>query len=158
PEGCSISAKNLLAMGNTGRGMSVDTSVMKSWSLTNSNLYNNGNGNFPTSENPGDDAGNIRQSEAVAPTGMGRGAGKCMLWVPDGSNMKGAGAGGADIGANVLHRYVDGVLTSQRLWNPTTGAFPCGATVAGVNDDPARSCVGVHTRLNVNTNGCSFPS
>ena len=158
PEGCSISAKNLLSIGNTGKGMAVDTSVVTTWSLTDSNLYGNAAGNFPTSETPGDDAGNIRRSQSVAPTGMGRGTGKCMLWVPDGSNMKGAGAGGADIGANVLHRYVDGVLTSQRLWNPTTGAFPCGATVAGVNDDPARSCIGVHTRLNVNTNGCSFPS
>ena len=33
-----------------------------------------------------------------------------------------------------------------------------GATVAGVNDNPARTCIGVHQRLNVNTNGCAFPA
>jgi len=81
-----------------------------------------------------------------------------MLWVPDGSNMKRAGADGADIGASILHRYQDGVLTSERLWDRTTGAFPCGVVVAGVNDDPARSCSGVHKRLNVNANGCTFPA
>jgi hypothetical protein len=158
PEGCSITARNLLSVGNAGKGMYVDTGIMTGWSLTDSNLYGNAGGNFPTGETPGDDAGNIRRSQSTAPTGMGRGAGKCMLWVPDGSNMKGAGAGGADIGASVLRRYVDGVLTNERLWDPATGAFPCGATVAGVNDDPARSCIGVHARLNANTNGCSFPA
>lgn len=156
PEGCSIFAKNLLSVGNTGKGMSVDTSVVSSWSLTDSNLYGNAGGNFPTGETPGDNAGNIQRSRSLAPSGMGMSA--CMVWVPDGSNMKGAGANGADIGASILHRYQDGVLTSQRLWDPTTGAFPCGATVAGVNDDPTKSCIGVHTRLNVNTNGCSFPA
>jgi len=158
PEGCSIFAKNLLSVGNGGMGMQVKTSVMKSWSLESSNLWNNSGGNFPTAETLGDDAGNIRQSRSVAPSAMGTGSGQCMLWVPDGSNMKGAGAGGADIGANVLRRYQDGVLTSQRLWDRTTGAFPCGAVVAGVNDDPSNSCIGVHKRLNVNTNGCSFPA
>jgi hypothetical protein len=158
PEGCSISARNLLSIGNTGKGMAVDTGIMESWSLTDSNLYGNKGGNFPTGETPGDDSGNIRRSQSTAPIGMGRGTGKCMLWVPDGSNMKGAGAGGEDIGATVLNRYVGGVLTTERLWDPATGAFPCGATVAGVNDDPARSCIGVHARLNVNTNGCSFPA
>jgi hypothetical protein len=51
--------------------------------------------------------------------------------VPDGSNMKGAGADGRDIGASVLRRYQDGVLTTQRLWDPTTGAFPCRRGRAG---------------------------
>jgi hypothetical protein len=58
----------------------------------------------------------------------------------------------------VLNRYQDGVLTTQRLWDPTTGAFPCRAVVPGVNDDPARSCSGVHQRLHVNTPGCPFPA
>jgi hypothetical protein len=72
--------------------------------------------------------------------------------------MKRAGADGRDIGATVLRRYRDGVLTTERLWDATTGAFPCGPVVAGVNDDAARSCVGVHRRLNVNANGCAFPA
>jgi hypothetical protein len=158
PKGCSITGRNVLSVGNTGKGMRVDTGVMTTWSLEDSDLYDNAGGNFPTSETPGDGSGNIRRSKSVAPTGMGTGTGKCMLWVPDGSNMKHAGAGGADVGANVLRRYRDGALTSERLWDATTGAFPCGATVAGVNDDPARTCIGVHRRLNVNTNGCAFPT
>jgi len=157
PKGCSIAARNVLSVGNTGKGMRVDTTVMTAWSLQDSNLYDNAGGNFPTSESPGDDSGNIRRSKSVAPSGMGTGTGKCMLWVPDGSNMKGAGAGG-DIGANVLRRYRDGVLTSERLWDGSTGAFPCGAIVAGVNDNAARACSGVHKRLNVNANGCGFPA
>ncbi|HEV3192802.1 MAG TPA: hypothetical protein VGY54_19985, partial [Polyangiaceae bacterium] len=28
------------------------------------------------------------------------------------------------------------------LWDPNTGAFPCGAVVAGLNDDPAISYMG----------------
>src|SRR5262249_46585426 len=38
-------------------------------------------------------------------------------------------------------------------WCPATGAFPCGAVVAGVNDGPIR-CTNVHERLNVNAHGC----
>ena len=45
--------------------------------------------------------------------------------------MKRAGDGGADIGATILYRYQDGVLTNMPLWNPTTGKFPHGALVAG---------------------------
>ena len=40
--------------------------------------------------------------------------------------------------------------------NPTTGAFPCGAVVPGINDGP-RACRNLHERLNVNTNGCRLP-
>jgi hypothetical protein len=158
PKGCSITTRSVLSVGNAGKGMTVKTSVMKFWALQDSNLYDNAGGNFPTSETPGDESGSIRRSRSVAPSGMGTGTGKCMLWVPDASNMKGAGAGGSDIGATVLRRYRNGVLTSERLWDPTTGAFPCGPTVAGVNDNAARTCIGVHRRLNVNTNGCAFPA
>ena len=72
--------------------------------------------------------------------------------------MKVAGVGGADIGANVLYRYHNGSLTNQPLWDPVTGAFPHGAIVAGVNDIAGSSAFDVHKRLNVNTNGCPFPS
>ncbi len=71
--------------------------------------------------------------------------------------MKGAGVGGADIGANVLYRYGNGVLTTQPLWDLITGAFPRGAIVRGVNDIPGSSLFDVHKRLNVNTNGCFLP-
>ena len=84
--------------------------------------------------------------------------GTCKVFIPNGSNLKGAGLGSADIGANVLYRYENGSLTNQPLWSPATGAFPCGAIVAGVNDIPGQSCFDVNQRLNVNTNGCGFPS
>lgn len=71
--------------------------------------------------------------------------------------MKGAGLNGADIGANILYRYENGVLTREPLWNPSTGEFPHGALVAGLNDVPGQSLFDVHRRLNVNTNGCLFP-
>ena len=84
--------------------------------------------------------------------------GACKVWIPSGSPMKGAGTGGSDIGANILYRYQNGVLTNQPLWDPTTGKFPCGVIVPGVNDVAGSSCRDVHTRLNVNTNGCPFPA
>jgi len=84
--------------------------------------------------------------------------GTCKVWIPDNSPMKRAGKNGADIGANVLYRYENGVLTTQPLWDPVTGQFPCGAIVPGVNDIAGSSCFDVHQRLNVNTNGCPFPA
>lgn len=84
--------------------------------------------------------------------------GSCIVFIPSGSPMKGAGANGRDIGANVLYRYRSGVLTAEPLWNRETGGFPCGAIVPGVNDQAGVSCFDLHTRLNVNTNGCAFPA
>jgi hypothetical protein len=83
--------------------------------------------------------------------------GSCKVFIPEDSPMKGKGRNGDDIGANVLCRYENGMLTEKRLWDWSTGAFPCGALVPGVNDIPGRSCYDVHTRLNVNTNGCLLP-
>jgi hypothetical protein len=84
--------------------------------------------------------------------------GGCLVYVPAGSPMRGAGTGGADIGARIVSRYHDGVLGTERLWDATTGSFPCGATVAGINDaaSPA-SCVTVHQRLHVGSSGCAIP-
>jgi hypothetical protein len=72
--------------------------------------------------------------------------------------MKRSGKNGADIGANVLYRYQNGVLTNQPLWNTATGQFPSGVIVGGINDVPGQSAFDVHRRLNVNTDGCAFPS
>ena len=80
------------------------------------------------------------------------------MFIPASSSLKAKGKNGADIGANVLYRYKDGVLTNEPLWDPKTGAFPCGAKVPGVNDKPGQSCFDVHLRLNVNANGCKLPS
>jgi hypothetical protein len=74
--------------------------------------------------------------------------------LPLGSPLRGAGAGGSDVGASVVDRYQDGLLTNEPLWNATTGAFPCGAVIPGVNDDPTQSCIGVNERLHVGAAGC----
>jgi hypothetical protein len=88
---------------------------------------------------------------------VGLGNGRCILWIPSGSNMKGAGTNGADIGATILRRYENGQLTQKPLWDPASGRFPCGAVVSGINDGP-KSCGNLHQRLNVNANGCPFPA
>lgn len=158
PEGCSATVRSTLSFGNKGRGVRIDTRVTRRWSIERSQLASNAGGDFPTSENPADTAGNIRGSIATAPTKMGLGAGQCLLWAPSGSTARGVGESGTAAGATVLYRYENGALTTKPLWNPTTGAFPCGAVVAGVNDVPGRSCRDVHQRLNVHSNGCSFPA
>ena len=75
--------------------------------------------------------------------------GACKVFIPLGSPAKGAGKDGADIGATILYRYVDGVLTTTPLWEGATGHFPCGAIVPGVNDVAGQSCFDVHTRLGI---------
>lgn len=87
------------------------------------------------------------------------GMGTCKLWVPTGAAAKGAGSGGADIGANILYRYQNGVLTSVPLWDPVTAGFPHGAVdLDGTNAVAGQSLSDIHTRLNVNTGGCAFPA
>ena len=87
------------------------------------------------------------------------GYGTCKLWLPDGAAAKGTGTGGSDPGATILYRYVDGVLTTVPLWDPITGKFPYGAATAdGINRVAGESIDSIHTRLNVNTGGCSFPA
>jgi hypothetical protein len=67
----------------------------------------------------------------------------------------GAFVGGADIGANIVYRYQDGVLTGDKLWG--ADGFPCGAVVAGVNDVPGAICRDLHERLNLGPGRCPFP-
>ena len=124
--------------------------------------------------NPGSQRGWVLPDsiEVVGPMteknpGMGLGPSQCLLFVPTTSPMKGAGHDGEDIGANVLYRYQDGELTSQPLWNPQTGAFPCGAVVPGSPNDPSANrfqqfhqnltCSDFHTRVHANAGGCRLP-
>lgn len=84
--------------------------------------------------------------------------GTCKLWIPSGSPLKGAGTGGSDIGATILYRYVNGVLTTTPLWDQTTGEFPYGeADLDNINRVAGQSLYDFHTRINVNRNGCNFP-
>ena len=143
----SITGKNLLILNNKGSGVRI-TADIPTWTIDHAVV--NGNG---TNLNPSSSANYINVSTA-APTGLG----SCKLWIPDGSSLKGAGKNGSDIGANILYRYENGVLTKTPLWDRVTAQFPCGAIVPGLNDITGSSCFDVHKRLNVNANGCSLPA
>ena len=155
-DGCSFTARNVLALGNKVYGVHIDSSSYKSWLVEYSDAAGNGSADYSSSETPGDDTGGIQRSQRTAAPGTGLGAGQCLLWAPQGSWLKGSGKGGVDIGATIARRYVDGQLTTTPLWDPGTGAFPCGATVAGINDGDT-ACRNIHTRLNANVNGCPLP-
>jgi hypothetical protein len=152
-EGCSFTAKNVLSLQNDAYGISCKS--QKSWRIDRSNAYGN-DANWNVGESIGDASGYVRSSLQLSAGAVGLGSGQCLVWIPSGSPMKGAGMDGRDIGANIVNRYQSGTLTSTPLWNRDTGAFPCGAIVAGVNDG-SLACSNVHRRLNVNTNGCRLP-
>ncbi|MDI3463623.1 MAG: hypothetical protein OJF50_002444 [Nitrospira sp.] len=128
----------------TGYGFFIDP-IIGTWAASNNNAFNSFKQNYsPTtsvnySPNP---------NSAVDPQ-----MGTCKVWQPDGSAAK-----SNNWGANILYRYQDGTLTSTPLWDPTTGEFPHGAIVTGINDIDGSSPYNVHTRLNVNTGGCAFPA
>ena len=151
PDGCSLVARYVLSLDNrNGDGFLV--SGLENWRIE----WCDASGNrvdYGSPELPGDDAGHIRHCEVLDVPEIGLGDGQCLIQVPDGSALKRAGDGAHDIGATIVRRYHDGKLTRQPLWDPATGAFPCGAVVAGINDGPIR-CTNVHERLNVNAHGC----
>jgi hypothetical protein len=81
-------------------------------------------------------------SQQVAVTGTGAydpisGQG-AMVALPADSNMRGAGAGGADVGANVTCLYDHGTNTKQPMWNALDGRFAgCDWYAPGSADDIA---------------------
>jgi len=137
---------NCLVFGSARQGYRKDNDT--AWGINFANAYNNAGGNFSPAADPA-----FVDTIQIDPE-----FGSCYLWVPENSPLKGAGKNGADIGANIVYRYENGVLTNTLLWNPTTGSFPCGAIVAGLNDSPGASCFDVNKRLNVNAGGCFLPS
>jgi len=153
PQGCSFSAANVLALDNANLG--IASAGQGAWQIDHSNAVGS-DADWLVGEPIDDSAGHVQQSLATDPGPVGRGPGQCIAWIPKESPMKGAGRDGHDIGANILYRYQDGVLTGTPLWDPATGAFPCGAIVAGINDG-SPSCQNLHERLNVSTNGCPLP-
>ncbi len=142
---CSLTAQNVLAYNMDLVGFSFESSLY-SWNGSHLNSYRNA-GYTPVSS-----------SRLTAIKKIDPNLGSCIAWIPSSSPMKRAGASGKDIGANVLYRYKNGVVTTERLWDKATGRFPCGAIVSGVNNIAGNSCNDVHVRLNINRNGCVFPS
>jgi hypothetical protein len=151
--GCGFSARNVLSVQNRGAGVAADE--QQSWDVQHSNAVGS-DADWFVGEAFADASGHVQRSISRDPGPVGLGQGECIAWIPDGSPMKGAGENGADIGANIVYRYENGVLTRTPLWDPATGAFPCGAVVPDINDG-ARACRNLHERLNVNTNGCRLP-
>lgn len=151
--------KNVLAFDNEGWGFNI--TGQNSWSVEYSNAVNNSEGDYLNGGIINDTSGNVRFSTSTPPTKMGLGSGRCIVFVPEDSNMARKGKGGFDVGANILYAYENGVLnTEKKLWDTSVdnGRFiGCGAIVPGVNDVAGSSCFDVHKRLNVNTNGCALP-
>nr|MBI4156194.1 DUF4082 domain-containing protein [Candidatus Woesearchaeota archaeon] len=152
----SFFGDNILTIGHTG-GYGINIVTNKgSWAygLDYVNSFNNAIAFSPSGSDQ-----YITNEKNIDPQ-----LGTCKVWVPDNSPMKRAGKDlngdgiREDIGANILYRYENGVLTNKPLWDKTTGQFPCGAIIPGVNDIAGSSCFDVNKRLNVNTNGCSFPA
>jgi hypothetical protein len=82
--------------------------------------------------------------------------GSCIVYVPSTAAFKGKGKAGADIGGNIIYAYQDGTLSSNKLWNSSTGKMNYGPVVVpGINDSSTglvRDTAG--SRLNVATAGC----
>ena len=88
----------------------------------------------------------------------------CQFYVPAGSSLEGAGAGGSDVGANVIDLYDDdGSLSQMPLWSATAGFVPCGVVLPGKDKEgndinSTLACTDVATRLNLAPTGqCPFP-
>jgi len=156
PDGCSFTARNVLALNNKVYGLTGGDSSYRSWLVEYSDASGSGSANYSPGETPGDTAGSIQNSQITAAPNVGMGSSQCVLWAPSGSWLRGSGKGGANIGATIADRYENGELTSTPLWDPSTGAFPCGAIVPGINDGNV-ACRNVHVRLNANVNGCPMP-
>lgn len=155
----SVTGVNNLAYKNAGNGFYIKEVPSNGYTIDYSNSVTNA-----TNYNPVDSTcpNCFSNAQQTAPTNFynpstGQG---CVVYIPSNSNLKGAGKNGADIGANIIYRYEYGILTNTKLWDQTTGQFPCGAVITGVNDDatfPNSSCVNVHERLNVGVQGCPIP-
>lgn len=147
PAQSSVTITNNLVKDRPLNGFMI--SGVNTWSGNNNRSFSNGTAFSP-----------------AAPSNWGTtytndpGYGSCHgLWVPDGSVGKGQGTGGSDIGAKILYRYVNGVLTTTPLWDPTTGAFPFGAADRdGVNRVAGKSLFDWHVRANIKSVGCPFPA
>ena len=169
-----INRNTIIGTGSSGPGIETRdganvgvSAAQMSFTMTRNIVVNRGGTGFLNTHTPGSWSGDhnwsfnngtafnaaLRSNWGANSTTADPQLGNCKVWAPDGSAAKVAGAG-----ANILYRYNNGVLTNVPLWDPTTGEFPHGSIVAGVNDVAGKSLFDVHKRLNVNTNGCSFPA
>jgi hypothetical protein len=153
PNGCSFFARHLLVVDASEHVLRV--ADIEDWTVVYSNLT----GALPVSpdEDIDDAAGHVRHSLSVAVPEIGLGESQCAIALPEGSAVAGAGEDGGPLGAEVLYRVIDGVVTGDPLWDPITGKFACGAVRAGINDVAGASCSDLHERVNVRSEACRLP-
>ncbi|HVR01656.1 MAG TPA: hypothetical protein VMT47_05965 [Polyangia bacterium] len=99
-------------------------------------------------------------SHVTTPSEIDPQLGGCLVYVPDSSPLKTLGEPGAGgLGANIVFQTVGGQVTTTKLWDQTTGQFPCGAVVMGLNDATLAdvSCMGLGARMHVGAPGCPIP-
>jgi hypothetical protein len=142
----SVFLENSLTLSNDGMGFLIQPEI-QTFTLSSVNSFGNRQNYYPLSSR-----GYVNSKSVDSSLGA------CRVWIPDTSPMKKTGTNDKDIGANILYRYENGTLTKVPLWDRSTGEFPYGAIVDGVNDIAGQSLFDVHKRLNVNANGCSFPA
>lgn len=146
----SFTLRNTLAVINNGTGYVVSNAANYSSRVIDyASGWNNGGGTWG--------AGTGTRTNTVADQNPGFTATK--VYIPSSSPYSGAGFQGGDVGANILYRYVDGVLTTQKLWVPNAAGayvFPHGAVITGVNDGTTDTAATVHSRLGISSS--SLPS
>lgn len=201
---CTVNLTNNLSFGNTGFGIRWNTGKYTS-TATSNDTNGNTAGNFSTGSSTVTQVPNPQATTAPTKIGLALnkciayvpcgndGKGGQNPYTGDvanctganASNMAGAGNGTTggranDIGASIVWEYTGlagsaPTLSATKLWNQTTGAFPCGATVndstlstnAATGTDPnyyynnTQACGNVHKRLNIGPDGiyggCSIP-
>lgn len=141
-------------------GFSVIDPTTSSWTVSSSISSSNiipFSSSYSPSEPLDDAEGAFRGCEEKTATHVGFEPGSCVVYLPEASNMKRAGANAGDIGANVVYRHEHGAPTKKKLWESGSGRFPCGAIVTNINDLTGKSCRDVHERLNFGADGCPPP-
>lgn len=145
--GLEFSARAARALVHGFTGVAFGASDTADWSF-----------NHCAARSPGTEAVSFSPNDArVLQPVSADGTDECLVYLGRDSPLRRAAGAEGYVGADVVFRYRDGALTDLPLWEPGTGAFPCGAVVAGINDDPAQSCRGVHERLRVGVAGCARP-
>jgi len=124
PASWSLTAKNNLGLNGINYGFIATDADASHWSSDHDNIYGS--------------AFYISVSSATSAMQIAPGRQEnCPAFILPDSPYKNAGAGGADIGANVLYATENGISTGKPIWDISTGEINSsfiGAVVPGVND------------------------